>query len=125
MNIPKVSSNTNFKGAMEISGEQIDIDQLNAKLTSRANSKNPIIKLPHPQKISLGKTIVWATKEETDKLNGLLFASAFDMKDGENPTKHLTDKIRKFMPDITKYSAKDVLNAIKNHKFDFKNMRIK
>ena len=47
------------------------------------------------------------------------------MQAGENPAKHLSEKVRKFMPDITKYSAKDVLEAIKKHKFDFKNLKIK
>lgn len=125
MNIQKFNLYTSFKGAMEISGEKPDVEQLNTKLQSRANSKNPFIKLPNPQKLSLEKTIVWSTKEETSELNGILFASAFDMKAGESPAKHLSDKVRKFMPSITKYSAKDVLEAIKKHKFDFKNMRIK
>lgn len=119
-----------FKGGMEVTGSQRALASIEVILLHRSEHKNPFKRIPIPQSVLLesdgiNKTVLWGTKKTAQEINEQVIQARMSYASFDGVAKTIVERVRKFVKGIEKYTDEQVLKAMEDGKFSYRNMKIR
>lgn len=130
MKINKINSSKSFKAAMLVTGHPRDIAEISSILSEKADIKKIFdyqSLLLNTNKKHTVRSILFTTDYDSERLQDFKHDAFNVPRVGKNPIrlKQFFDKnVHKYIPKIRKYSAQDVLEAIKDYAFNFNKLLV-
>lgn len=153
MKILGLKQNQNFKGAIELNGPNVQVDEISEAVIKHSEQgghilppfKTGLLVIPASGDEGEVRKLVLATKNESRDLfrfiinmglklgrDSIYTASLSNtdvyvprLADIQNVGQFYHANVNKYFPNLKSYSAKEILDAIKNNRFDFKSLSIR
>lgn len=138
MQVKNVGKQVNFRASMTCTGEYSDINMVSLELQKSNKELRKILTHTNEAPINMWpkacteypfRMVFTIGKKDSSKLSDFCSTARHFGHDPEESVSKFNlfydQHIKKYLPNIETYDAKDVLKALKEKRFDFKNYRIK